>query len=115
MNDIMKLCDQVRETSYPIHLYHAHGHLEKVYANALAHRLRKASRIVKQQFPVPVYDEDGTLLGDYMADLVVEDRLLVEVKACRTIAEEHIAQVLGYLKASRLQHGLLINFGSPKF
>jgi len=62
-----------------------------------------------------VYDEDGTLIGDYLADLVVENILVVELKAARNLAPNHDAQVLGYLKASRKEHGLLINFGSPRF
>ncbi len=70
---------------------------------------------MKQQHPITVYDEDGTLIGDYLADLLVEGELIVELKACKTLAAEHEAQVLGYLKASRLDHGLLINFGSYKF
>jgi GxxExxY protein len=109
------LCDQVRETAYDIHLYHGHGRLEKVYENALAHRLRKAGLDVKQRYPLTVYDEDGTLLGDYLADLLVEGVLIVELKTAKTLAPEHEAQILGYLKSARLEHGLLINFGSPKF
>jgi GxxExxY protein len=62
-----------------------------------------------------VYDEDGTAIGDYNADLFVENRLIIELKACRALAEEHIAQLLGYLKSSKIEHGLLINFGSAKF
>jgi len=115
MNDIKTLCDQVRQIAYEIHLYHAHGHLEKVYENALAHRLRKAGLIVEQQHPVKVYDEDGTLIGDYLADLLVEGCLIIELKTAKTLAPEHEAQILGYLKSSRLEHGLLINFGSYKF
>ena len=115
MLDIMELCDRVRETAFAIHVYHAHGHLEKVYENALAHRLRKAGFDVRQQHPIDVYDEDGTLIGEYFADLLVEGRLIVELKAAKTIAPEHEAQILGYLKSSRLEHGLLINFGSYKF
>jgi GxxExxY protein len=109
------LCDKVRETAYAIHLYHGHGHLEKIYENALAHRLRKAGLNVGQQCPLQVLDEDGTILGDYLADLFVENELLVELKACKTLADEHTAQLLGYLKSSRRNHGLLINFGSYKF
>lgn len=115
MRDIKALCNQVRQTAYDIHLYHGHGHLERVYENALAHRLRKAGLDVKQQWPLNVYDEDGTLLGDYLADLLVEGFLVVELKTAKTLAPEHEAQVLGYLKSARLEHGLLINFGSPKF
>jgi|ERR1035438_4441990 GxxExxY protein len=115
MLDIKGLCDRIRETSFQIHTYLGHGHLEKVYENALTHRLRKAGLRVAQQQSIKVFDEDGTLLGDYLADLLVEDILIVELKATRNLAPEHDAQVLGYLKASRREHGLLINFGSPKF
>lgn len=107
------LCDLVRETSFAIHRYHRHGHLEKIYENALAHRLRKQGVIVEQQHPLRVFDEDGTPLGDYAADLFVDGRLMVELKAVRAIADEHVAQLLGYLRSSRIETGLLINFGSP--
>jgi len=115
VKDIKTLCDQVRQTAYDIHLYHGHGHLEKVYENALAHRLRKAGLDVKQQYPLTVYDEDGAIIGDYFSDLLVEDMLVVELKTAKALALEHEAQVLGYLKSARLEHGLLINFGSLKF
>ena len=110
----MQLCDEVRQRSFEIHKYHRNGYMEKIYENALAHRLRKAGIKIEQQFPLHVYDEDGTLLGDFYADLFVGDRLVVELKACREIANEHIAQLLGYLRASRMEHGMLINFGAPK-
>lgn len=112
--DIKQLCDVIRETSFEIHCYLRHGHLEKIYENALVHRLEKKGIKVEQQYPLSVYDEDDTLLGDFHTDLFVDDRLIVEVKACKTLANEHIAQLLGYLRASRIEHGLLINFGGPK-
>jgi GxxExxY protein len=115
MKDVKALCDRVRQTAYDIHTYHGHGHLEKVYENALAHRLRKAGLEVKQQHPIRVYDEDATLIGDYVADLLVEESLIVELKTAKDLAPEHEAQILGYLKSARLEHGLLINFGSYKF
>jgi GxxExxY protein len=111
--NINQLCDIVRETSFSIHRYHRHGHLEKVYENALVHRLRKAGLAVEQQHPLQVLDEDGTVLGEYFADIFVEDRLIVELKAVRAVAEEHVAQLLGYLRSSRIETGLLINFGAP--
>ena len=64
MKTIYELCDLIRETAYAIHVYHAHGHLEKVYENALVNRLRKLGPDVKQQHPVKVWDEDGTLIGE---------------------------------------------------
>ncbi len=111
---IFKLCDLVRETSFEIHKFHRHGHLEKVYENALGHRLRKSGLHVEQQFPLNVYDEDGAKIGEYYADLFIENCLLVEIKACRDIADEHIAQILGYLCSSKIEHGLLINFGNQR-
>ena len=114
MKNINQLCDVIRETSFEIHRYLRSGHLEKIYENALAHRLRKREIDVKQQFPLQVFDEDGTLLGSFSADLLVEERLIIELKACRTLVDEHVAQLLGYLRASRIEHGLLINFGAPK-
>jgi GxxExxY protein len=115
MEDIMKLCDVIRETGFAIHAYHRNGHMEKIYENALAHRLGKKGITAIQQHPLVVYDEDGFVLGEYLADLFVEQRLIVEVKACKALADEHTAQVLGYMRASRIEHGLLINFGAPKF
>ncbi len=115
MKDVKALCDQIRQTAYDIHLYHGHGHLEKVYENALAHRLSKIGLDVKQQYPLKVQDEDGTPIGDYIADLLVEDLLIIELKTAKALALEHEAQILGYLKSARLEHGLLINFGSPRF
>ena len=115
MKTINELSAVVRQTAYDIHVYHGNGYLEKVYENALVHRLRKAGFDVKQQHPLKVHDEDGTIIGEYFADLLVDNCLIVELKAARTIADEHIAQTLGYLKASRIEHGLLINFGSYRF
>lgn len=112
--EIFQLCDQIRETAFALHRYLRHGHLEKVYENGLAHRLRKAGVHVEQQHGLQVLDEDGTVLGDYLADLFVENELIVELKACKALADEHIAQLLGYLRSCRVKHGLLINFGSNK-
>ena len=113
-SDIFALCDAVRQTAFELQSFLRHGHLEKVYENGLANRLRKKGLTVLQQHPLPVLDEDGTVLGDYLADLFVEGKLIVELKATKAIADEHTAQILGYLRASRIEHGLLINFGAPK-
>ena len=69
---------------------------------------------VEKQCPLNVFDEDQTQLGELHADLFIDNRLIVELKACRTLINEHVAQLLGYLRASRIEHGSLINFGSPK-
>ncbi|MGB7537549.1 MAG: GxxExxY protein, partial [Anaerolineales bacterium] len=100
--------------AFNLHAFLRYGHLEKVYENGLAHRLRKAGMKVEQQKPISVYDEDGTILGEYFTDLYIEDCLIVELKACRLLVDEHTAQVLGYLRATRCRDAMLINFGSPK-
>ena len=94
IRDIKKLCDLIRETSFSIHRFLRYGHLEKIYENALAHRLRKKGLDIKQQHPIKVHDEDGTLLGDYYADIFAEKQLIVEIKACKTLAPEHTEQLL---------------------
>jgi len=115
MQDHIKtLTDQIRETSFAIHHYLRHGHLEKVYENALAHRLESQGLQVRQQYPIIVSDEDGFVLGEYYADLFVEDSLIVELKACAALNNEHTAQILGYLRATGVEHGVLVNFGAPK-
>jgi len=112
--NINDLCDIIRTTSFAIHKYHRCGHLEKVYENALVNRLQKQGLELKQQYPLTVTDEDGTVLGEYYADLFVEGCLIVELKACKAVVEEHVAQLLGYLASSRIETGLLINFGATK-
>jgi GxxExxY protein len=114
-NEAKIICSQVRQIAYDIHVYHGHGHLEKVYENALAHRLTKAGFDVKKQEPITVFDEDGTVIGDYLADILINGWLILELKAVKALAPEHVAQIMGYLKSSRLRHGLLINFGSYRF
>jgi len=99
--DIFALCDRVRETSFGLHRYLRHGHLEKVYENGLAGRLRKSGLpAIVQQHPITVMDEDGSVLGEYFADLLIESRLVVELKACRALTDEHVAQLLGYLRST---------------
>ena len=112
--DIFSLCNVIRQTSFDIHHFLRSGHREQIYENALAHRLRKKGISVEQQQEVKVFDEDGTLLGYLKADLIVETRLICEIKGVRTLVDEHVAQLLGYLRASRIEHGLLINFGAPR-
>jgi len=89
MKSIEELSDDVREIAYAIHVYLGHGYLEKVYKAALVNRLLKVGLSVKYQHPVTIYDEDGTLLGEYFADLVVEDRLIIELKACEQRGGPH--------------------------
>ena len=89
------------------------GFLEKVYEKALAIELKKAGLNVEQQAPVKVWQE-GAVVGEYFADLLVKGRVPVELKAVRAFDEMHMAQCLNYLKATRLKVRLLINFGTPR-
>ena len=89
------------------------GFLEKVHENALAHELRKRGLAVEQQWPVPVY-YDQVVVGEYIADLLVANQIVVELKAIKTIEDIHKAQCINYLKATGLTVCLLINFGTPK-
>lgn len=89
------------------------GFLEKVYENALVHELIKAGLKVERQKPVTVY-YDGIVVGEYIADLLVEDEVIVELKAAKCLDDAHLAQCLNYLKATGMRLGLLINFGSSK-
>jgi len=89
------------------------GFLEKVYENALSHELRKAGLAVQQQTGIAV-NYDGVIVGDYVADLLVENEVLVELKAVKGIDNVHFAQCMNYLKATGLQVCLLLNFGTPR-
>ncbi len=89
------------------------GFLEKVYENALLHELRKSGLKVQAQKSIEVW-YDGVLVGDFIADLLIEDSILVELKACRALSDTHMAQALNYLAATGLKTCLLLNFGSPK-
>ena len=112
--EILKLVDVVRQTSYDVHKYLRSGFTEKIYENALANRLRKLGIRIDQQECVRVFDEDGTLLGLFRTDILVAGQLICEIKSCQYLVDAHTAQLLGYLRATRIQHGLLINFGAPK-
>jgi GxxExxY protein len=112
--DARHLADIIRQTAFEAHRFLRHGHKEKVYENSLRNRLRQKNLQVEQQVPITVYDEDGSFLGEFTADLVVGGEFIVELKAVRQLVEEHTAQVLGYLRASRHEHAMLINFGSPR-
>ncbi len=109
--------DEITETiigcAYKVANSLGSGFLEKVYENALAHELRKAGFQVEQQKDVDVR-YDGVLVGAYCADLLVEGKIIMELKAAKAVDEIHMAQCLNYLRASNLRLALLINFGSPK-
>lgn len=86
------------------------GFLEKIYENALLFELSKSGLFVERQKPIKVYYEDK-LVGEYFADLIVEDKVIIELKAVDALIEEHELQLINYLKATEIEVGLLLNFG----
>ena len=112
-NDRNQLTERAIGCAYQISNGLGSGFLEKVYENSLVLELRKLGFQVAQQHPLCVRYE-GQVVGEYVADILVNETLLIEVKAVRKLDEIHMAQCLNYLKATGLRICLLINFGTPK-
>ena len=89
------------------------GFFEKVYENALCVEFQKQGLSFIRQKSVDV-SYKGNLVGEYITDIIVEDSLLLELKAVKTLCSEHEAQLINYLKVTELTYGLLLNFGKPK-
>jgi GxxExxY protein len=101
---------RVLRAFYTVYNELGYGFLEKVYENAMAIELRGMKLRTVQQAPI-VVRYAGQVVGEYSADLLVEDKVIVELKAARAIADAHEAQLLNYLKATEYEVGLLLNFG----
>jgi len=106
------LTEKIIEAFYTVYNTLGYGFLEKVYESALLIELKKLGLLAVAQFPIQVR-YDGSVIGEYFADILVENRIIVEIKAAKTIGPEHEAQLLNYLKATSLEVGLILNFG-PK-
>ena len=87
-----------------------YGFLERVYENAMRVELERQGLSVASQVPIRVY-YDGVVVGDYVADLCVEDAVIVELKAASALDKSHEAQLMNYLRATGMEVGLLLNFG----
>ncbi len=109
--DLDCLTEKIIGCAYKVHNSLGPGFLEKVYENALRIELEELQLKVKQQEPVTVYYREH-IVGEFSADLIIDDRVIVEVKAIRNLAREHEVQLVNYLNATKIDHGLLINFGS---
>ena len=105
------ITDKIIKAFYKVNNTLGFGFLEKVYENAMMIELRRIGCKVSQQKNIKVYYEDEEI-GDYYADLLVDDSVIVELKASKTICEEHEAQLINYLKATSIEVGLLLNFGT---
>ena len=108
-----ELTQKILKAAFEIHNALGAGFLQRVYSNALSHELRQMGLACEQEVAHKVKNKD-LIVGDYFADLVVERRVLVELKACTGFESIHEAQILNYLKASGIHVGLLLNFGKPK-
>lgn len=106
------LTEAIIKSFYHVYNTLGYGFLEKVYENALRISLTKVGLTVKQQWPIAVTFE-GEPVGEYFADLLVNDTVIIEIKVSESLAADHEAQLINYLKATRRQVGLLLNFG-PK-
>ena len=106
------LTEKVIGAFYHVYTQLGYGFSEKVYENALAMVLNKLGFKAEQQKPILVYF-DSQVVGEYYADILVNDVVILELKACKNLLEEHEAQILNYLKATPIEVGLLLNFG-PK-
>ncbi|HED08669.1 MAG TPA: GxxExxY protein [Ignavibacteria bacterium] len=105
-----ELTSKIIGAYYKVYNSLGYGFLEKVYENALKIELRRLNLKVEQQKNIKVVYE-GFEVGDYFADLIVEDLVIIELKAAEAICEQHEAQLLNYLKATDIEVGLLLNFG----
>lgn len=106
---------RVLDAVFDVYNCHGWGFLEVVNRRSMVHALRKAGVRIETEVATTVF-YDGEAVGEYRADLVVDGKLIVELKAVDRIAPEHRAQVINYLKASGLEVGLLLNFGpKPEF
>ena len=104
------ITELIIQAFYTVYNTLGYGFLEKVYQNALVIELRKLGLEVIPEAPIKVY-YNGQVVGEYFADLLVAGLVIVEIKAVRTLAPEHEAQLLNYLKATPYEVGLLLNFG----
>lgn len=110
-----EITDRVFKAFYSVYNTLGHGFLEKVYENAMFLELCRMGLNVSKQQPIKVYYE-GDLVGEYFADIVVENVVIIELKAASALCEEHEHQLLNYLKATDKEVGLLFNFGKkPEF
>jgi GxxExxY protein len=112
-SELDKITERIIGCAYKISNTLGIGFIEKVYENALFHEIRKDGLIVVQQYPVKV-NYDGVIVGEFYLDMLVDDLVIVELKAVSALTNEHMAQAFNYLRATSLPACLLINFGQPK-
>ena len=111
--DLNELTYKIRGAIFEVNSVLGHGFLEKVYENALMIELKKRGIRAECQVPIKVKYK-GEIIGEYFADIVVDDQVILELKAIESLQKVHEAQLLNYLKATEYKIGLLVNFNYPK-
>ena len=104
------ITSEIIKIFYKVNNTLGYGFLEKVYENAIILELKKAGIKIKQQENIKVFYE-GEEVGNYYADIIVEDKIILELKCCENLRDEHRNQLINYLKATNMEVGLLLNFG----
>ncbi len=105
-----ELTSAIIDAFYTVYNELGYGFLEKVYETAFRIELQNRGFDVLQQHPIPVY-YDEQVVGEYFADLIVNKKVIIELKAVENLNSQHSAQLLNYLKATNIEVGLLLNFG----
>jgi len=108
-----QLSYDIMSAALTVHKKLGHGFLEKIYENALAIELKNHNILFRQQAPIKVFYENK-LIGEYAADILVDDKIIIELKAAEEISNIHKAQLINYLRATNLRLGIIINFGKPR-
>ncbi len=109
------ITDIILKSYYKVFNNLGYGFLEKVYENALFYELKKQGLVCEKQKPIKVY-YDEIQVGEYYADIIVNECIIIELKAAESLAEEHEFQLINYLKATDIEVGLVLNFGkNPQF
>ncbi|MBU0596673.1 GxxExxY protein [Patescibacteria group bacterium] len=110
MEEINNLTSQIIRAYYNVYNELGYGFLEKVYENSMVIELRLLGLHGRRQVPIKVYFKESDV-GVYYADIIVEDLVIIELKAVEALCEEHELQLLNYLRATDIEYGLLLNFG----
>lgn len=113
MNNLNTISEKIIGCAFKVSNTLGAGFLEKVYQNALIIELKEKGLFVEKEKSITIYYKDK-IVGEYYADILVDNQVIIETKAIKTLNEVHQAQLLNYLKATNLKLGLLINFGTPK-
>ena len=108
-----ELSDKIIECAIEVHKTLGNGFLEKVYENSIIHEFEFDKISAQNQIPIPVYYK-GRIVGDYFADIIVENKIILELKVVHKILPIHNAQLIHYLKATNFKVGYVINFGSKE-